>query len=246
MPDDHGVDDALVADATCERHSLADLEPEGVGCRTHDPELDRLVGGRGLGPGTIEQLSVLLHALEGAQGREVADLVRVLAGQREAVGDADRDDVEPDRPERRAQGFADGGIGGADRRRIDPGDHLDACVGDRRRFELTVQAGDRHRARVDRARRQQAAREERDETCCSDDGPVGPRPVQADPPRSNERLHDARFSLGWRPTVHQATDETPQRARTFPAVDRGRQTASIVTPLAPPRSSISNRSVAAP
>ena len=153
-----GVDDALVADATCERDGLADLEPECVGRGSHDGELDRLVGGRGLGPCPVEQLSVLLHASEGAEGREVADLVRVLAGQREAVGDAERDDVEPDRTERRPEGVMDGGVGGADRRRIDPRDHLDACVGDRRRFELTVQAGDRHRARVDRTCGEQACR----------------------------------------------------------------------------------------
>ena len=153
-----GVDDAVVADATRERDGLADLEPECVGRGSHDGELDRIVGGRGLGPGALEQLRVLLHASEGAEGREVADLVRVLAGQREAVGDADRDDVEPDRTERRAESVTDGGVGGADRGRIDPCDHLDARVGDRRRLELAVQAGDRHRARVDRARGEQACR----------------------------------------------------------------------------------------
>ena len=139
MPSHHGIDDAMsptrLVSATASPTSSPSASAAGattaswIGCRG--------TRSRARPPRAAPRAA---PRPDGADGREVADLVRVLAGQCEAVRDANRDDVEPDRAERRPERVTDGGVGGADRRRIDPCDHLDTRIDYGRRLELAVQA----------------------------------------------------------------------------------------------------------
>ena len=75
--------------------------------------------------------------------------------------------------------------------RLDPGGDLDVGIRDVRVVQHAMQPGQRDGARVDRPGRQQGGGEQHDEPCGGHDRPVCAGPVQAHPPRSEERMHDA-------------------------------------------------------
>jgi hypothetical protein len=148
----------------------------------HDLDrVDRLQGGGG--PRALEERSVLVELGHEAEHRQVAHPIGRLLGQRERVG-------SPDPHEAAAQGAGDAGQLVGDRladvrRAIDRHPDRDLHVGafGRRLVENAVQPGQRHRARVNRPRRQQRGGEHRDEPGGADDEPVRAHATQAHPPR---------------------------------------------------------------
>jgi hypothetical protein len=175
------------------------MQPEGIGDRFDHCHLERRVGAAGRGPRSIEQRGVIRHALQEPDRREVADRLGVLARQRERVRRAKADHIDANGRQCVGDRLAHGRVSRRDIGRGNARNDADRRVGHRSRFELSVEACDRHRARVDRTGGEERGGEKRDESGCGDDWPVSARSMQADPPRSKDRLHGARSLPGVAP-----------------------------------------------
>ena len=208
---DHDVDDPARVQPVREGQRVAGLDAHDPGGRLGQRGLDRRPAR--LRPAAVDELAVPLDALERGRLHEVRHRRRVRGGVRVGRRLEDLRDLAAGGGQARLELGHDRVVDGVEALGQDVGADHDRAVGRRGRQQLAVQAGERHRVRVQRPRGEQRQRARQQRPRRDHDGQVRAAPSEHGGPEA-ERCGQRTFSRRGRGGRH--PDNNPRRTGKVP------------------------------